>query len=415
MNTFSQRCKTAFNIIENSKDIVVRPGERFAMIDGIRGLSLLYVFIFHSMLAMEVLFHDTFEAFIQQAPVYFQWVLMGDMSVDAFFVLSGFLIAQLLFKEHKKTGRINLKRFYLRRWLRLTPAYYSSIVLYLIIMPDFELIYAGVYALYLNNFLDNQHNYMAFAWSLAVEEQFYIIFSLFLVLGFYKIKHKLSVLLALFALSFLVRGLLLFFNPDLLLTGDILLTHPHGIGDKYWEVIYDNLYTRYGAIIVGVILGYLYVYQWQKVEQFMTVKSSNLLFLLALAMLLYMWRVPLYTGDALPQWLLYLFHAAYRNIFSICIAILILISFFDLGLGRIVNAFLSLRILFPFSQLSYSAYLLHMPIILAVAFILKGVGLIQEPTFANVFLVFACSMLPIFLLSALAFIFIERPFMKLRN
>lgn len=385
------------------------------MIDGIRGLSLLYIFLFHSMLAMEVLFGAAFDDFIHNTPIELQWILMGDLSVDAFFVISGFLIAQLLFKEHQKKGSIDLKRFYIRRWLRLTPAYYSAILLYLAIMPDFQPQYAAVYALYLNNFLDNQHNYMAFAWSLAVEEQFYILFSLFLVFFFYRVRHKLALLLGLFFMSFVIRGLLLVMYPELLLNGDVLLLEPHGIGDRYWEIIYDNLYTRYGAIIVGVILGYLYVYHWVAVEKFMTASRSNAILFVVLLLLVIMWRIPLYTGAAAPEWLLVIFHVCYRNIFSCCIALLVLVCLFPYGFGRTVNRFLSLRLLFPFSQLSYSAYLLHMPIILGVAIMLKAGGVIQQVTWSNVWLIFAGSLFPIFFFSALAFMLIERPFMKLRG
>jgi peptidoglycan/LPS O-acetylase OafA/YrhL len=415
VSELGQRLQSAFNPLENIRDIFVRPNQRFAMIDGIRGLSLLYIFLFHSMLAMEVVFGPGFADFIHNTPIELQWVLMGDLSVDAFFVISGFLIAQLLFREHQKNGAINLKRFYIRRWLRLTPAYYSAILLYLAIMPEFQPIYAWVYALYLNNFLDNQHNYMAFAWSLAVEEQFYILFALFLVLFFYRIKHKLALLLGLFFMSFVIRALLLVANPELLLNGDTLLLEPHGIGDKYWEVIYDNLYTRYGAIMVGVILGYLYVYHWQAVSRFMTVSRSNILLLIVLVILVVMWRIPLYNGEPTPQWLLYIFHVCYRNIFSVCIGVLVMVCLFPFGLARIVNSFLSLRLLFPFSQLSYSAYLLHMPIIISMAFLLKASGIIQQAGWANVWLVFGCSLAPIFFFSALAFIVIEKPFMKLRN
>ncbi len=384
------------------------------MIDGIRGLSLLYIFLFHSMMMLEILFSSAFDDFIHNAPIELQWILMGDLSVDAFFVISGFLIAQLLFREHQKNGSINLKRFYIRRWLRLTPAYYSAILLYLAIMPNFQPIHAGVYALYLNNFLDNQNNHMAFAWSLAVEEQFYILFSLFLVFFFYRVKHKLALLLGMFFMSFVIRAVLFIVYPELLLNGDVLLLEPHGIGDRYWEIIYDNLYTRYGAIIVGVILGYLYVYHWSALERFMTVSRSNAILFILLCLLLTMWCIPFYTGATSPAWLLYLFHIAYRNIFSCCIALLVLICLFPYGLGRIVNRFLSFPVLFPFSQLSYSAYLLHMPIILGVAIMLKASGHIQEITWGNIGMVFGCSLIPIFFFSALAFMFIERPFMKLR-
>lgn len=53
----------------------------------------------------------------------------GDLGVRIFFVISGFLITSLLRKEFRKNGRIDLSRFYLRRALRIFPAYYTFLAI----------------------------------------------------------------------------------------------------------------------------------------------------------------------------------------------------------------------------------------------------------------------------------------------
>jgi peptidoglycan/LPS O-acetylase OafA/YrhL len=108
----------------------------------------------------------------------------GWIGVDVFFTLSGFLITSILMKELKETGSISIKNFYMRRILRLTPAY-LSVILFLLIVSLFsrqgaEIRTAAlVSALYATNWAMATGwwpaGYSAHLWSLAAEEQFYLI------------------------------------------------------------------------------------------------------------------------------------------------------------------------------------------------------------------------------------------------
>lgn len=115
----------------------------------------------------------------------------ADLGVDTFFVLSGFLITWLLLKEHAATGDISLKRFYLRRTLRIFPAYYAFLAAAIswdLYRGDTRILPAiGPGVTYLMNYYNalNGHpqNSINHAWSLANEEQFYILWpGLFLLL-----------------------------------------------------------------------------------------------------------------------------------------------------------------------------------------------------------------------------------------
>lgn len=109
--------------------------------------------------------------------------------VTFFFVLSGFLITTLLIKEHRSAGRIDIKNFFMRRALRILPLYYLSIgIAYLFgvfgvqKIPDAAIIHGLTYTY---NFVPVQFNvgFLSHLWSLAVEEQFYLIWPfLFLLL-----------------------------------------------------------------------------------------------------------------------------------------------------------------------------------------------------------------------------------------
>lgn len=119
-----------------------------------------------------------------------EWLPMfsrGFAGVDLFFVLSGFLIATLLIREKAKNGKISLRDFWARRFLRLMPAYYllllAMLAAYLLLKPDdpnTQRFVDGfhIYALYLSNWYNPGTNNMGITWSLSTEEQFYIIWPL---------------------------------------------------------------------------------------------------------------------------------------------------------------------------------------------------------------------------------------------
>jgi peptidoglycan/LPS O-acetylase OafA/YrhL len=124
----------------------------------------------------------------------------GWMGVDMFFVISGFLITSLLLAEREATGHINLGNFYLRRTLRIWPAYYLLILLTVALallaktLPALSPYFAADKilhtiawpAIYLTNayvsFNGTEDVTLLHSWSLALEEQFYLLWPAALIL-----------------------------------------------------------------------------------------------------------------------------------------------------------------------------------------------------------------------------------------
>lgn len=122
----------------------------------------------------------------------------GYYGVDLFFGISGFLITTLLLREHARTGRVDVRAFYARRTLRIFPLYFAALGVYAVATAATQLDTAKgreffhhlpAFATYTSNWFvpeDGNGTTFYFAWSLATEEQFYLVWPpvLLVALGF---------------------------------------------------------------------------------------------------------------------------------------------------------------------------------------------------------------------------------------
>lgn len=150
----------------------------FDALDGLRAVSILMVIFHHvTRYPTQHLLHTLQEN--------------GRYGVAFFFVISGFLICTLFLREEERNGRIDLWKFYGRRALRLLPLYYAALLLQAIIIfvfhqytPENQQLFRDklpAYLFYYSNWLATATQGPFFqSWSLAVEEQFYLVFGLLL-------------------------------------------------------------------------------------------------------------------------------------------------------------------------------------------------------------------------------------------
>ena len=95
---------------------MARQKQYFPTLDGWRGLSVIGV----------ILYHGRF-GFFRSDSLLTRLSSHGEIGVDIFFAISGFLICRLLLNEYEQDGGINLRRFYIRRCFRILPPYYAAV------------------------------------------------------------------------------------------------------------------------------------------------------------------------------------------------------------------------------------------------------------------------------------------------
>lgn len=109
----------------------------------------------------------------------------GNLGVRVFFVISGFLITHLLIQESRANGRISLRGFYLRRTYRIFPAFYVYLaVVGALTFAGYSIVSLsgfGYAAGYVINFVEKKDWVVGHLWSLAVEEQFYLLWPVTIV------------------------------------------------------------------------------------------------------------------------------------------------------------------------------------------------------------------------------------------
>ncbi len=190
-------------------------------LNGIRAIAAISVILFHTSLNLKLFGLDPYIIWGKLEDNKPQGFRAGSYAVTIFFTLSGFLITYLLLKE-QQINEISLKKFYIRRTLRIWPLYFLILVVSLLAYQWIGIPYSDTIVFYYLFFLANIPvvslvggiPYMGFYWSLGVEEQFYLLWPIFIKLS--KNKYLKNAVL-LFLLLMLIRGVfgfLKFYNPD---------------------------------------------------------------------------------------------------------------------------------------------------------------------------------------------------------
>ena len=351
-------------------------------IDSLRALAVLAVIIYH---------------------VDVNYLPGGFLGVDLFFVLSGYLISSLIIKEYRKTGSINLYNFYLRRARRLLPAVYFMITVGIILMVMFnevllkkshlDAIFGYIYSSnwwYIFHKLDYFDSFgsqspFKHLWSLAIEEQFYMIFPLLFLLINSKKKGKDGTYKLSKSFLYIVLGLIFV----------SLITHILLVDINNISRIYFGTDTRAFSLLVGVVGAILY--PMDKLNTKITPQENIVYSVISLISIATLITIMIYTSEY-NTWL-------YRGGFLL-VAILGIIIIISSGKQHTVMAkLLSFKPVVFIGKISYSLYLWHFPILVLTT----PVSEIGNP---NIFYVILRVILT-FIVAIISYVFVETPIRKL--
>lgn len=191
----------------------------------------------------------------------------GWVGVDLFFVLSGYLIGGQLFRQLRAKGEISLSSFYIRRGFRILPCFLVVLAAYLV-WPGFR---EKEWSVPLWRFLTFTQNFglhfsaFSHAWSLCIEEQFYWLFPLTVLLASRSGRWRvIAVIFGVFAFGMAYRGWV--WSQDL---GVALSNHDRVVA--YYKDIYYPTFGRLDGLTVGVSIALLTTYcpeLWKSLSRF---------------------------------------------------------------------------------------------------------------------------------------------------
>ncbi|XP_015835187.1 nose resistant to fluoxetine protein 6 isoform X2 [Tribolium castaneum] len=364
-----------FSLYTNTKRLLSTRCENDSLtcLYGIRVISMAWVIIGH------IAVIQMFSSNINTLYVVTEWktsymntfITAAPYAVDTFFSISGLLVVYIHLKYSEKF-KINLWAFYLHRVIRLVPALVATLLIYTSLYkyvsegPLWPLIVKKLQVpcqytwwatlLFFNNYLDFNNQCMQHTWYLSVDTQLYVIVAPIIL--YYMKKNPSKTLLGI-TLACLFSILYTF----------LMVVHYNLGFIPYWEmedndskITYFNPLSRMPSWLVGSVLGYL-LYQNKKLQN-----PQKINFLLWTASLLLMLGLILYHQVFMnsPH---NVFRSAFFNSFSRfmwSLAVCFIIFSCSTGRGDFINNFLSHPVFIVLGKLTYSMYLTHVLIIMAV-------------------------------------------------
>lgn len=364
----------------------------FKQLNGIRFIAVLLVLIDHWLIPIN------------------PFSFLGHLGVVIFFVLSGFLITRILFENadscrtHHSSPFVKMIRFIYRRSLRIFPIYFLLLFVgFVFQLSNFSNLSLWLITYMPNFYIISHQGWMGVwdhLWSLAVEEQYYLLFPYFIF--FVSVSRYPRLLLSMLLLGLGARlGFYLF--------------AAHEVKENFWMISYVNPIAAIDSFGLGGVLAYLFHYKQSLYE-----KLVAQVYLLPLSLLLFGGILVLSEQSTY----------VHDNIYSIVFERLFagLFSFFLIAQALsnqtwIMGRFLQVGWVSYLGQISYGIYLYHN--VVYNYYHMKGNTIIgylsnflpeltsELPNF--IYLKFAISFIIVLVLASVSWFFIEKPINRFKN
>jgi peptidoglycan/LPS O-acetylase OafA/YrhL len=308
---------------------------RIISLDGLRGAAALAVAIPHFFMAV-----------MPGSQIAEMVAILG---VEVFFLLSGFVLAPQILYCLEGNSSARFRVFVLRRWMRTLPPYILALFVSAIMVHSLFEIQFFKYLFFVQNIatIDVAKDFFAIAWSLSVEEWFYIVFPLFMIV--------------LRGLGFRVSGALTLFFAIAL----VMRLAGAAVDDHWAELSRRLVLYRLDTIAFGFGL-YLFVNGASKGRRAIAFRIAGPLAIVSLAALVGLFE-SISQGRSIPAQLTYLYAAP---LFAGCV----LLTFYSMEWRFSRSKILSFLSSF-FGDISYGVYLLHLAVIIVIQQTLGGFSL----------------------------------------
>jgi peptidoglycan/LPS O-acetylase OafA/YrhL len=316
----------------------------------------------------------------------------GGYGVDLFFALSGFLITQLLVREQEAIGTLDVKRFYIRRILRIWPLYFFFLAVIAVGGVWLKPVYTSakwllMYLLLSGNLADAFWGWapslaIGHLWSIAVEEQFYLLWPLF-VRGRGR-RELVKAALAMLAVSITARTIC-------------------WMVDAPGPFVWTNTLTRLDPIAGGILLGV-----WM-MDSHVTVRLPVRALLMTSGVLVMFVVSALCNPYRSPNSTLTLFFG-YPAVTLGCVAILL--SVLGVKMNQIA---LTSQIGIYLGKISYGLYVWHLlALVLVMKLLARPIPFVGDWIYSSTFAAL-CALGVTIAISAASYRFLESPFLRLKS
>jgi peptidoglycan/LPS O-acetylase OafA/YrhL len=309
-------------------NIDFRKNTHIPALDGIRGIAMLTVILYH----------------------FFLFPYAAWYSIDSFFVLSGFLITGILVDT--KASKNYFKNYIARRMLRILPLYYGVLIVAFVIIPlvvnksslaPYSIYYQNQTSFwtYLQNWflllkepqLKGSGRIFLHLWSLAVEEQFYIVWPLLVLI--FNIKNLVRVIIAIIVCSVTLKCYLFF-------------------AGYAWQYTYFNTFCRLDALCIGALIAIAVR------NKTMAAKLEKIVpYIFKILLIVVLTAIALVRPTAPKDQFLEPFGTTVVAVFFASLILYCMSS----HKNNLIKRVLELRIFLFFGRYSYSMYIFHVPIL----------------------------------------------------